>query len=245
MLDAVHDHKDVGQQLGDWLNFRQAIALQAVLQSGPTGAEPWPAHVQRVPLLDAPALNLHVAKVRSQLADSIAHGAPPGSGLPLVQMPNDTLDLQLDPKTAFAPYRRFISAHQRQMESTLRSLRSSVRVQLHRRGGRLQHLAALDAALENTLGEREAMLLDKVSKMMEKRFVQAFKAHLKQSAEFRTELTEPVETDVHPAGSARTNLKWLSDLRQALRQALLAELDTRLQPTLGLLEAFSSDTQKQ
>ena len=30
-------------------------------------------------------------------------------------------------------------------------------------------------------------------------------------------------------------------LRQAMRAALLAELDTRLQPTLGLLEAFNQE----
>jgi hypothetical protein len=31
-------------------------------------------------------------------------------------------------------------------------------------------------------------------------------------------------------------------LRQTMRSALLAELDTRLQPTLGLLEAFNQET---
>jgi hypothetical protein len=33
---------------------------------------------------------------------------------------------------------------------------------------------------------------------------------------------------------------WLMPLRQTLRQALLAELDTRLQPSLGLLEALTA-----
>ncbi|MFY7858942.1 MAG: DUF3348 family protein, partial [Limnohabitans sp.] len=37
---------------------------------------------------------------------------------------------------------------------------------------------------------------------------------------------------------------WLMPLRQALRTALLAELDTRLQPTLGLLEALHAHTPK-
>jgi hypothetical protein len=34
-------------------------------------------------------------------------------------------------------------------------------------------------------------------------------------------------------------------LRQALRTSLLAELDTRLQPTLGLLEAFTQENPKE
>ena len=38
---------------------------------------------------------------------------------------------------------------------------------------------------------------------------------------------------------------WLMPLRQALRTALLAELDTRMQPTLGLLEAFNLEHAQQ
>jgi hypothetical protein len=34
---------------------------------------------------------------------------------------------------------------------------------------------------------------------------------------------------------------WLMPLQQAMRSALMAELDTRLQPTLGLLEAFQQE----
>ncbi len=49
------------------------------------------------------------------------------------------------------------------------------------------------------------------------------------------EAENPIQTKVNAAS-------WLMPFRQTMRMALLAELDMRLQPTLGLLEAFQSQT---
>jgi hypothetical protein len=101
----------------------------------------------------------------------------------------------------------------------------------------LQQLAALDAAFENILSEREAVLLAKVAKMHEKRFAHAVKTHLKRQAEAAS-LATTTNSLATPTDSTAV---WLLPLRQAMRSALLAELDTRLQPTLGLLEAFQQE----
>lgn len=226
MLDAVPAPEDVGQRLADWLHFRQAIALHGVLhpQSPATPAPP-----TRTPRLSAAALRQHVTRVRAALEQSIQQGAPAGSGLARIDMPAAVLDEPIEVKTAFEPYRRFLTAHQRQMETVVRNLRAQVRAQLNQSSPALQQLAALDAAFENTLSEREAMLLGKVSRMLEKRFVQALKQHLKNN---------PYDPEKPSTDKA---LAWLLPLRQAMRTALLAELDTRLQPTLGLLEAFHAE----
>ena len=224
LLAPARQAEDVGRKLGDWLDFRQAIALHGVLPpetARAAQAAPLPAHVQRMALIAPEALAKHVDKVRAQLAESITQGAPAGSGLARIDMPAPVLDEPVEIKTAFEPYRRFVAAHQRQMESTLRSLRAQLRLQLSQRGGAGQQLAALDTAFENILTEREAALLAKTSKLLEKRFVQSLKLHLQAQA----------KTD--PSG-------WLMPLRQSLRTALLAELDTRLQPSLGLLEALTA-----
>lgn len=231
MIDAARVGDDVGQKLGDWLNFRQAIALHGVLNPD-VPPEPAPAHMRRAAVMTGEALGRHVDKVRAQLVQSIEQGAPPGSGLARIDMPPAELDEPIEPKTVFEPYRRFYAAHQRQMENTLQTLRSQVRGQLSKSSSNLQQLAALDAAFENILSEREAALLAKVAKLHEKRFVQALKLHTKQQAEAMA-AGEPA-TDVRPVA-------WLMPLRQAMRTALLAELDTRLQPTLGLLEAFNQE----
>lgn len=257
LLAPARQAEDVGQKLGDWLDFRQAIALHGVLHPEPAAdppTTPLPAHVQRMALITPEALARHVDKVRAQLAESITQGAPAGSGLARIDLPAPVLDGPVELKTAFEPYRRFVAAHQRQMESTLRGLRAQLRLQLSRRASAGQQLAALDAAFENILAEREAVLLAKTSKLLEKRFVQALKAHL--LAQAHAEPTSLVATaaagneadDAHqtvPHDTPTTDpSSWLmplhQNLRQTLRQALLAELDTRLQPLLGLLEALTS-----
>jgi hypothetical protein len=239
LADAAPAGDDVGQKLGDWLNFRQAIALHAVLNPEQPSIAP-PGHVRRAAIVSPEALSRHVQKVRVQLEESIMLGAPPGSGLTRIDMPPAEWDNPVDVKTAFEPYRRFYAAHQRQMESTLQNLRAQVRSQLQKSAAPLPTLAALDAAFENILSEREAVLLAKVAKLHEKRFVQALKQHLQKQTLAATVADDNASTPV-------TDLSpppWLMPLRQALRTALLAELDTRLQPTLGLLEALNAHTPK-
>ncbi len=235
MRDAARDAYDVGQKLGDWLNFRHAIALHGVLNPE-LQPQPSPANTRRAALMTAEALSRHVNKIRSQLEQSIVEGAPPGSGLARIEMPPTELDEPIDPKTAFTPYRRFYAAQQRQMEATLQNLRTQVRAQLRKSSSALQQLAALDEAFENILSEREAALLANLAKLHEKRFVQAVKRHTKKQAEAMA--AAEIAMDLRQS-------TWLMPLRQALRTALLAELDTRMQPTFGLLEAFNLEHAQQ
>jgi hypothetical protein len=238
-IDAGPVADDVGQKLGDWLNFRHAIALHGVLNPEQNAA-PQPAHLRRAGVMTAEALTRHVDKVRAQLEQSIAQGAPSGSGLTRIDMPPAELDEPIEPKTAFEPYRRFYAAHQRQMETSLQTLRSQVRGQLSKGSPSLQQLATLDAAFENILSEREALLLAKVAKLHEKRFAQALKKHIQHLSNLQAEPT--AEGAEAPSATAVSPLPWLLPLRQAMRSALLAELDTRLQPVLGLVEAFNQHT---
>jgi hypothetical protein len=258
MLAPARQAEDVGQKLGDWLDFRQAIALHSVLNPETAShqqPDAPPPHGRRMTQIAPEALARHVDKVRAQLVESITRGAPAGSGLARIDMPAPVLDEPVEIKTAFEPYRRFVAAHQRQMESTLRSLRAQLRLQLSQRASAGQQLAALDAAFENILAEREAALLAKTSKLLEKRFVQALKAHMQLQAQALPVALAAETADAAdglakaPNASMASALNntpkddpssWLMPLRQTIRQALLAELDTRLQPALGLLEALTS-----
>lgn len=241
LLGPARPTEQVGQKLGDWLDFRQAIALHGLLNPEPANDSqiaPLPPAVQRMALIAPEGLARHVDKVRAQLAESINQGAPAGSGLARIEMPAPVLDDPVELKTAFEPYRRFVAAHQRQMETTLRSLRTQLRLQLSQRGSAGQQLAALDAAFENILAEREAALLAKTCTLLEKRFVHALKQHMQAQPK-----AGPEALATQAAGPAASDpSSWLMPIRQTLHQALLAELDTRLQPCLGLLEAITSET---
>jgi len=238
MSSAAPAAVDVGQKLGDWLNFRQAIALHSVLNPEPQTTSHTPAYPRRAGAMTAEALGRHVHKVREQLEQSIVQGAPSGSGMARIDMPPAGLDPSLALPTAFEPYRRFYTAHQRQMDVSIQGLRALVRGQLNQSGPRLQQLAALDAAMETILSEREAVLLGTVCKLHEKRFKQTLK-------ELHHEPKNDSDAVSADNAKAPARMDGLGPWRQDLRTALLAELDTRMQPVLGLLEAFDTYTKEE
>ena len=64
LVDASVDTGDVGQRLGDWLNFRQAIALQGFIGSVDDPSAPQSMPSARI---DADVLRRRFAAVRSAL----------------------------------------------------------------------------------------------------------------------------------------------------------------------------------
>lgn len=225
LLDAAPDTGDVGQRLGDWLDFRQAIALQGFIGSVDDPQTPPARATARV---DAAVLLQRFAQVRAALEQSIVQGSVPAPGLPRIDKPPTELALPIDSKTAFDPWRRYGLGHQRQMESIIRSLRVQLRGMLDKGPTPHRQLAALDAIFENALQERASRLLGQIHARFEKRFALALRQHLRQ-------LNAAAEAD-EPAPPASV---WLSPLFEDMRQALLHELDLRLQPVLGLIEALT------
>ena len=225
LVNASTDAGDVGQRLGDWLDFRQAIALQGFI-----GAvdDPSAAPARPTARVDANVLQRRFAQVRAALEQSILQGTVPALGLVRIEMPQAELDHPIDPKTAFDPFRRFAIGHQRQMDNIIRSLRSQLRGMLDKGTTADRQLATLDAIFENVLTAREARLLGQIPAEFEKRFAKALKQHMKLLVQ-ASEADEP----------APRTAPWLAPLRDDMRAALLAELDLRLQPVLGLIEALT------
>lgn len=219
--------QDIGQELGAWLDFRAAIALHGLLSpSSATASATLPLRRAAPPTRN---IGSHVAQVRAALERAIAHNPQPDTrlGLARIDLPPDDLQPPLDPKTAYAAHRRWYGAHQRQIHAVLRKLRAQLRQQLELQSAALQPLAALDSAFESILDARETGLLAKLPALFEKRFVKALKQHMK--------LQQDAAAQDAPAPRANT---WLAPLHADMRTALLAELDLRLQPVLGLLEAL-------
>jgi hypothetical protein len=111
----------------------------------------------------------------------------------------------------FALHHQRCLDQQRRMEMAVDALRGHLRQTLAATSPRLAQLAALDATLEKMLGGREQKLLAGVPAFLKARFEQ-----LRQT---------------HPDS-------WPSLFEQDLQQTLLAELDLRLQPLVGMTEAL-------
>ena len=238
LLEPQPAQGHVGERLGQWLDFRQAIPLHALLQSGDQPVAAPPARA----VANADAVRAHVDKTRELLSASILHAAPV-PGTPRIPLPTDAPEQPLKLSQAWEHYRRYASTHQRQMESSIETLRTQVRATVAHASTALHQLALLDAAYEQALHEREARLLASLPAKMEIRFM-----HLAGSAPAPAEPdaeTPPAPTDkraktqAQPASpKPQPKPDWLLQFESELQQALLAELDLRLQPVLGLVDAY-------
>lgn len=230
VLDAS-EPVEVGQKLSEWLNFRHAIALQGLLDQSELNAqqEPQAARIR----INAQVLSKRFDEVRQALERSITQGIPPAPRFARIAPPEAQLLEPIDPKTAFEPHRRYLGAHQRQMEAVIANLRTQLRGMLAKGDRRWQQLGTLDAAMDTILTERENRLLARLSTHFEKRFNQLLKKHIKASQESHENDTEQPDTNT-----------WLPALCQAMQTSLLHELDIRLQPVQGLMEALTHNKNK-
>jgi hypothetical protein len=125
------------------------------------------------------------------------------------------------------------------MESSLETLRTQVRATVAHASSALHQLALLDAAYEQALRERETRLLASLPAKMEIRFMQlAGSAPAEAVPEPETHMPARAKTQALPQPEAKPD--WLLQFESELQQALLAELDLRLQPVLGLADAYQA-----
>ncbi|MBC5781540.1 DUF3348 family protein [Ramlibacter sp. USB13] len=122
------------------------------------------------------------------------------------------LDATEKAEAGYAPWQRRHQELQRQMEQMVGALRDHARQTLLRGSPRMRQLAALDAAMEQLLARREEALLPKTIALLARRF-----ADLRAADD----------------GSGA----WRAAFERDWRQALLTELDLRLEPIAGLVDA--------
>ncbi len=236
---AIADAGDPGnafaEKLGEWIHFADAITLSAVHKDS-IASLPGTQAGSRVDRQAAAcaAASAEYDRIRTLLVNGIAASCSPRPGRAHIKLPAPAQELPLDLAAAYPPYRRFYEEHQRDMELNIQPLRVNVRAALAKASPRLGKLAELDATLEKVLRERESKLLARVPVLLKKHFERLFKEH-------HQKLAETQQAD-HPAGWVQAG-GWLARFCNDMHMLLLAEVELRLQPTLGLIEAFRQDTQ--
>lgn len=222
-VDAAQPGLAFAEKLGQWIDFSQAIALCTVHNA--TGASrPQGTAAARGDLGQA------CAQLRQDLERAITHSSQ-AKGVRALPAPDVVLPLDL--RIAFDPYRRYYQAQQRDLETSVGPMRRRVREALAQSSPALQQLAALDACFEDILGEREGRLLATLPKLLEQRFAALWHGH-------QQHLAQAQQAD-RPALWLQAG-GWLARFRDELQTVLLGELDLRLQPTLGLLDALHHHT---
>lgn len=156
----------------------------------------------------ASAAEAECARARAALVKAIAEDSTPAPSM--------------STSADFSPYRRRYLARQQAMEAGIGPLRARLRAMLAAGSPAMARLAGVDAVMEQVLVEHERSLLSTVPVLLEKHFERLRRAAQPQD--------EP-DTEAQPEA-------WLDVFRKNMQDLLLAELDFRLQPIEGLLEAL-------
>ena len=129
-----------------------------------------------------------------------------------------------DAQADFSALRRRYTAKQQAMETSITALRSRLRDVLASASPSMAQLAAVDAVMDQVLGMQERAALSTVPVWLDNHFQRLREAHAHE---------EPDEP-----GSAPRPPNWLDVFHKDMQAVLLAELDIRLQPAQGLLDAL-------
>ncbi len=224
VAEVAEGRPSVAERLGQWLDFTDSIALSGVLSGALAGGG---AVRGAAPAAGLATLRADFARVRHFLAESIVNDGVLNPGPSRVKLPSPAPDATAESAADFDPYHRYILAHQRDMGSSIAPLRANARAALAGSSLALKQLADLDAVLEQALGARERSLLATVPLLLARRFAQLHAAH--EAA--LDGAADDVQRWLQPGG-------WLTAFCQEMRAVLLAELDLRLEPVAGLIEAL-------
>ncbi len=198
------------ERLGQWLGWADAISLCALLDGG---ALTPPGAALGVGVTAGPGASpaAALARLQAETVQAIAGDAVFAAGAP---------------PTDFQAYRRSHAAQQRAMAVRVGGLREQVRATLMQHSASLRQLAALDLLMDRVVGAQERSILSTLPGWLEQRFAQLRERQAGAVAH-------------GPAGELADNAgDWHATFGQEMRALLLAELELRLQPVLGLIEAL-------
>lgn len=236
VADVAESKLAFAERLGQWLDFSDAIALHAAHDAANSLAALAALAAPATPsaarsAVGALPIDDEFARQRAALVDSITASCSPAGGETRIKWPTPKNGAAIE-LAAYEPYRRFYLAQQGEMEAIVRPLRSRVRQVLAKTCPALRRLAVLDESLDKILSGRERQMLSTLAARLEKRFAQRLKAHQLALAA-RGQMDDPAAQVL--AGG------WLAGFCQDVQAVLLAELDLRLQPTRGLIEALRNE----
>jgi hypothetical protein len=230
--DVEASKQDFAERLGLWLGVFDGITLHAAHQSIKT--------LDEVKLSDAPLARSFVLeeefhRVRTALVKAITASSASLASEKRVRNPVIQPEGATATDYGYAPYRQRYLDQQRQMALKIDALRVHVRQTIAKASPQLAQLASFDTVMDQLLGGREKKLLATVPVLLERRFGHLHKTH-------QLALATALQQDdpalcTQPGG-------WQDVFGKDLQEVMLAELEVRMQPVVGLIEAFSNEVKK-
>lgn len=220
---------DTAERLSLWLSAFDAVRFNGAMQAiegYPSATRPQGQPVPRAGL--EAAYQRVVAELNERIRTYPTPAQPPrgrGGRLPL-----PAFDPQAEAEFATHVQRYLVA--QKQLESPLEGLRTQVRQHLSTGVPAWRQLAALDAVMEQMVGAQAQKLWATLPGHLEARWTHWRQRHQQQLA--------TTGLDDEPS-RWRDSGGWLHAFEQDCRSLLQAELQVRLQPIVGLLEAAQNE----
>lgn len=202
------------EALSTSLDWTQAGPLFHALRTPITTART-PTLPRHHPEDPGPALAAEIEGLRRTLRDLGPLGLPATPARQHARGPRSDPARAEEPAPDASDWRRHYAHRQQAMEAAVAAWRESLRLALAQRGERGARLAAIDAVLERAVTPREDATLSALPLMAER-------LHTLR------------------VGSSAPSEAGLATLARDLPRLLLAELELRLQPVWGLLEALQA-----
>lgn len=210
-------HHKFTERLGQLIDFSDSITLSA-------------AHARRLDVASASVgefrdgISSEFLRARSGIIQQAMRAFFPGSGPSRHRWPAEETTPPPSAGTAAEPYLRFYTAQQAEVDARVRGLHLRTREAVANLSPRLARLCALDTALNEALAMHSRRFLACVPRLLA----------------LRLELLYEALSESHDAGA-----DWAATREQYRREAqglLLAEIELRLLPALGLIEALNEET---
>lgn len=241
--DAVLFDKGFAERISQLIGLQQSLALSG-LQGQLAG------HTFESLPVEADTLKQEFLQVNQTLVESIVESFRPGAGSVRVQFPGTRLESTVGQLSQFGLYSQFYTARQRELERKCLHLLSFVRDGVAGLSPRLAQLVMVETALGDAITGYDRQCLAKIPKLLEGRFDELRLATELPLTKFPTteaQTTQAPESDQAESADQDSQLTqgptpaWVQQFAVDMRGLLLAELELRLLPVLGLLEAIAEE----
>jgi hypothetical protein len=264
--EAKVSHRYFSDKLGQLVDLSDSVALADKLRR--LGKAPFVAAEEEARPVPQ-QLRMDFIASRNAMVESIIKKFTASPGNMPFRLPQPKAEL-LESASAAEPYLKAYLGLQGELEAQVQKLRVKLRQALTQLSPALAQLAALDAALGDTLALQTRKQLMHIPRLLGSRF-QTLRQQVKETAaqhneepelhsgktelhsgktelhsgktELHSEKTElhSEKKQLHDVDSWMQNDGWLNQFLSEMQSVILAELELRLQPVMGLLEALDEE----
>jgi len=232
MSNIQVSHKNFAQRLGLLVDLSDSVTLSESLRAIPKMARRAAGTLVEV---GSDGLVQEFLKQRSIILKSIVKSFDYNAVFIQFKLPTPQSGTSIAEAINFDQYQRFYLLHQSELDFKTEKIRILARKVISEYSINLAQLAELDKTFSQSMVTHTRKRFSVVPKLLKVRFEQLYSEHCETYKE-STCVDQPLSW-INEKG-------WLTQFYSEMQQLLLAEFEIRLQPIIGLVEAYNEEIEK-